>query len=212
MTMVEAIGYLGSVLVALSLSMSNIRRLRWINLFGASIFGVYGVLIGAWPVALLNGFISLMDVFHLYRMSRRSEYFSLLKLQTSPSPFLNRFLDHYRADMAAFMPAFDAACVTHWEGVWVLRNMMPAGLFVYERTATGELRVLLDYVVPAHRDLKNGRWMFRQGLDELFPEGPTRVVTEGGSPEHRRYLKRIGFKPCGEDRYCLETAGRKDPA
>ena len=35
MDLIEAIGYLGSILIALSLTMHNIRWLRWINLAGA---------------------------------------------------------------------------------------------------------------------------------------------------------------------------------
>ena len=53
----ELIGYLASVLVALSLTMRSILRLRLINLLGAAFFTVYGLLITAYPVAFLNGLI-----------------------------------------------------------------------------------------------------------------------------------------------------------
>ena len=65
MTFVEVFGYVGSVLIALSLMMSNIVPLRWINLVGAAIFSSYGLVIHAWPVAILNGFIVLIDIYHL---------------------------------------------------------------------------------------------------------------------------------------------------
>ena len=57
MDILQIIGYTGSVLVAVSLMMSNIVRLRWINLFGAGTFAIYGLLINAYPVFALNGFI-----------------------------------------------------------------------------------------------------------------------------------------------------------
>lgn len=70
MSGVEFYGYLGSVLVAVSLMMSSIVRLRWINLVGAGIFASYGFIIEAWPVAALNGFIVLIDIYHLWKIKR----------------------------------------------------------------------------------------------------------------------------------------------
>ena len=64
MDYLEFIGYAGSVLVAVSLMMSNIVRLRWINLFGAATFSAYGLLINAYPVFALNGFIVLVDLYY----------------------------------------------------------------------------------------------------------------------------------------------------
>ena len=53
----EIIGYSGSILVAVSLMMKNILKLRVINFFGASSFALYGYLVDAYPVLILNSFI-----------------------------------------------------------------------------------------------------------------------------------------------------------
>ncbi|WP_108126394.1 YgjV family protein [Saccharospirillum mangrovi] len=71
MQWLEIYGYLGSALIAISLMMGDIRKLRWINLVGASTFSSYGLMIQAWPVALLNGFIVLIDIVHLWQIYRR---------------------------------------------------------------------------------------------------------------------------------------------
>lgn len=71
MQWLEVYGYLGSVLIAVSLMMGDIRKLRWINLVGAGTFASYGLMIQAWPVALLNGFIVLIDIVHLWQIYRR---------------------------------------------------------------------------------------------------------------------------------------------
>ena len=42
---VEWFGYLGSVIVAVSLTMSSIKKLRWYNFVGAAIFSIYGFVI-----------------------------------------------------------------------------------------------------------------------------------------------------------------------
>ena len=51
----EIFGYVASIIIAISLTMKNIHRLRWWNLFGAIAFSTYGVLIGAWPVGCTVG-------------------------------------------------------------------------------------------------------------------------------------------------------------
>jgi uncharacterized membrane protein YqgA involved in biofilm formation len=42
----ELIGYTGSLLVAISLSMKSLQRLRIVNMAGALFFILYGILIG----------------------------------------------------------------------------------------------------------------------------------------------------------------------
>jgi hypothetical protein len=43
MTGPEILGYVASLLVAASLMMSGVRRLRWINLAGSLAFAAYGL-------------------------------------------------------------------------------------------------------------------------------------------------------------------------
>ena len=51
----ELFGYLGSVLVLVSMLMTSVVRLRIINLIGSAIFATYAILIRSYPTALLNG-------------------------------------------------------------------------------------------------------------------------------------------------------------
>ena len=72
-TIWEWVGYLASVVVAISLMMSNIKKLRWWNLIGAALFVAYGLAIGAIPVALVNFFIVLIDIYYLIKLYREPE-------------------------------------------------------------------------------------------------------------------------------------------
>src|SRR5689334_5703153 len=94
----ELVGYVASALIAISLMMSSIVRLRLINMFGAAVFATYGFLIYAYPVAALNGFIALINVYFLWRMWRAKAYFQLLKLRPD-SDYLRYFLEFYRRDI-----------------------------------------------------------------------------------------------------------------
>ena len=61
----ELLGYLASLFVAISLMMRSLTRLRVINLVGSLLFIAYGLVIGAYPVAVMNTFILLVNLYHL---------------------------------------------------------------------------------------------------------------------------------------------------
>ena len=63
----EMLGYLASVFVAVSLMMRSLTKLRVINLIGALLFTAYGLIIGAFPVAVVNAFIALVNVYYLWQ-------------------------------------------------------------------------------------------------------------------------------------------------
>jgi hypothetical protein len=67
---IELYGYLGSFIIAISLMMSDIRRLRWLNMLGAVVFSSYGFIISAWPVLVLNAFIALINLYHILALYR----------------------------------------------------------------------------------------------------------------------------------------------
>jgi hypothetical protein len=69
MTAVEALGYTASVIVLISLLRESAMRLRVINLVGALTFTVYGLLVDALPVALVNFLIAGIDLWHLRRLA-----------------------------------------------------------------------------------------------------------------------------------------------
>lgn len=68
LTMVEWMGYAASIMVAISLMMKNVVKLRILNSIGALLFVIYGALIGAWPVAGMNLFIVGINVYNLYQL------------------------------------------------------------------------------------------------------------------------------------------------
>lgn len=78
--LLEGLGYLASVLIAISLMMRSIVRLRRINLVGSACFTVYGILIAAYPVAALNFAIALINVYFLWKMSRTKEAFAVVEM------------------------------------------------------------------------------------------------------------------------------------
>ena len=68
----ELLGYMASVFVAVSLMMRSVTKLRVINLVGAVLFTVYGLIIAAYPVAVVNGFIVLVNIYYLQQMHKET--------------------------------------------------------------------------------------------------------------------------------------------
>src|SRR5665647_3755253 len=74
-TMVELIGYAGSVLVVLSFTMRRIIPLRLVSVGGAIVTSVYGLLIHAWPVFITNLIIvgiHALSLIHISEPTRRT--------------------------------------------------------------------------------------------------------------------------------------------
>ena len=74
------IGYLGSLVVLISLLMSSIKKLRWINLVGAVIFAFYGFMIASIPTGFMNVGIAVIDIVFLVMMYKQKDYFRVLPI------------------------------------------------------------------------------------------------------------------------------------
>ncbi|GGY94401.1 MULTISPECIES: YgjV family protein [Shewanella] len=68
---VDVIGYSASLMVALSLMMKDIVRLRWVNLCGCGLFVAYGVAIASWPVVSMNAFGACVNIYYLLKTYRQ---------------------------------------------------------------------------------------------------------------------------------------------
>ncbi len=67
----EYLGYMASALLVASLMMSDVKKLRWLNLAGCIAFSLYGVAIDAFPVAFTNGLLASVNAYHLLKLARR---------------------------------------------------------------------------------------------------------------------------------------------
>jgi hypothetical protein len=189
----EIVGYLGSVLIAASMLMNNIWKLRWLNMSGAIMFGIYGIVIGSLPVILLNSFNTTVNIFFLLQISRKKDFFTLLPLLKMRTLFLEKFLDYYKKDIIKFFPNFDPATITENNGFIILRNVVPVGLFIFEEKSDGIIEIKLDYIIPDYRDFKNASFSFSSQAEQLKQRGFKTFTTTSNIGKHRKYLKKIGF-------------------
>jgi len=191
-SILEYIGYLASVIVLVSLLMSSIKKLRWVNLIGSITFATYGFLIGSLPVGFLNIGTVCINVYYLVKMAKTKDYFKVLELAGS-TVYLNYFLNFYKKDIEQFVKLDDVDIDKSDLSFYILRNVVPAGLFVSTKVDDHTLRVNLDYVVPMYRDFKMGSFIFQNRKDLFLGKGYDTLITSTDNKKHAKYLVKMGF-------------------
>ncbi|HXG58321.1 MAG TPA: hypothetical protein VNL91_04820 [Thermoanaerobaculia bacterium] len=194
----QLLGYAASLLIVTSMLMRSIVRLRMFNLAGAATFSIYGFLIGATPVGVLNLLTASINVVQLVRLRRRREIFRILEVRPD-AQYVSYFLDFQMSDIRRFVPGFrgNAPCDGTPLALFVLRDLVPAGILL--GCIRGErLEVSLDYASPPYRDMKIGRYLFHDEADFFRSRGIREIVSPAGAPVHSRYLEAMGFEPSDE--------------
>jgi hypothetical protein len=197
---ISALGTGASVIVAVSLTLRNVKRLRQINLAGSLAFAAYGWLIGAWPVFGLNVFIVAVNAWYLAKGrldAAKAETFETWFVDAA-DPYLRRFLGHYADDIRRFFPGFDpdplAGTLAGASVAFVLRQTLPVALIAFRRAADGGAAVLLDYAIPDYRDYKSARFFFGVAVRKIAAPGAVLTARAAGKV-HAAYLRRVGFRP-----------------
>ncbi|WP_236579147.1 hypothetical protein [Hydrogenimonas urashimensis] len=196
---IEWLGYLASVVILISLTMASIVKLRWINLVGALLYTIYGLLIHSIPVAFLNFGIVLINIYYLYIFYTAREKFTVVAADID-SELFNHFLQTYREEIEKLVSI--EILKQCQKALYQLRNNEIAGIIAGDRFGD-ILDIKLDFVFPRYRDYKLGEYFFVKH-PELFRErGIKKIFAHARSEEYARYLERIGFRkvPDSTDTY-----------
>jgi len=200
--LLEWLGYVASLIVLISLLMSSVKKLRWINLAGSLLFATYGFLIGSLPVGLMNTGIVLINIYYLIQMQRRLDYFSMVS--TIESDYFNYFLTFYQEDMKTFFDIDERFNDKNNLKVFILRNTVPAGVLVAKEISLDTLEILVDYATPQYRDLKIAKYLYIDKKDFFIEKGYKKLITKKGNEKHQKYLKKIGFNQISNDLFAKE--------
>jgi hypothetical protein len=206
-TVYEVVGYVASALIVLSLAMSSIIRLRIVNLVGAVIFSIYGVLIGSIPVVLTNTIITGLDIWYLRKELRTRE--ELFIIQTAgDDPFLQALVEVFGDDLDSFVQP-DMTLGDADISMVMLRNATAAGVFAGV-TDGSTLQVVADYVAPAYRDHKCGAQLYADGGGRFADLGFR--VLRVPKPDSRQadYFTAMGFELGAGGEMVLTVGGRRD--
>lgn len=220
----EIIGYAASFLVAVSLVMVSIVRLRLINLAGAVTFVVYGALIGSIPIVLTNGFITAVNVYYLQKLLRRNtRAFAYLPAGPEQRQRVEEFLNAYETDIHRYYPLFRRSHVERALGglgtVYLcVKNLKMVGIAAFVPVPKGDeltvpehrqamayiheelfprhtVYMPLDYVAPKYRDIGLVSKLYQRVLAEL--QADTRfivAITDPANATSHKFLRRNGYE------------------
>ena len=196
MVWLEIVGWIGSLLVIVSLTQARVLRFRVLNLLGAVIATGYNAIIGIWPFAVMNGAIAIIDVYWLLRLHRErhdAQVYAVLEVPADDT-VLRHLLDAHAPDIARFHPSFTATDPAPSAAFVVVRGDELVGAVVVRAAGDGIGRVDLDYVTPRYRDFTPGEFVYRDS-GVFAAHGFRRLVVSGPlASESHAYLERVGFR------------------
>ena len=194
MSAVELLGYAATVLVVAAMLMGSVVRLRILNLLGAAAFGVYGVLVHSVPLIVTNVIIVVVHAWKLFQIARHRVDLAVLPASGPSSPLVARFLALHGAEIARTHPEFRLDRVAGADLAYVMRDAAMAGLFVW--TVEGPVvRVHLDFVLPAFRDLRCGLLFVNHHAPQWVGQGTTRLDCPPGGQIRRDRRRAWGLLP-----------------
>ena len=192
---IEAVGYLGSALVVVSMLMTSVMKLRVINTIGSIIFTVYALIIKSYPTALMNAALIAINIYQMLRLRTGGKSYEAVELSPDDR-FLSFFLDHYGEDIAQYAPGFRDAAARADLALMTSCDGNPVGIVLGKKDGDC-LELLVDYVVPAFRDFSVGSYVYVK----LKEAGFARVVWRSDDPEMTEYRGKMNFVRASDGSY-----------
>lgn len=188
--MIEIYGYIGSVLVVVSMLMSSIIKLRVINILGSVISGSYALIIGSFPLVLMNSCLIIINVYNLYKLLKAEQKYDLIDSEADDA-FIGYFVSHYKEDIQKYFPNFAFENSDINKAYIVCCEGNPSNILLGKDNGNGVLDVILDYSTPFYRDCSAGKYLYA-----ALPSKGVKVLqfAQNSSKEHEDYLTKMGFK------------------
>lgn len=198
-TVIEFIGYFGSILVLVSMLMTSVVRLRLINLAGSVIFAVYAIIIRSYPTAFMNLALAGINIYFLIRILKEQKIYDAVRTEMNDGYF-SYLLDRYHDDIKFCFPDFSNENASSDVTYLICCDSDPACLFMGKVVGDGELEVILDYATPVYRDASAGRFLYRQ----LAADGYRSLAFRQRSDVHESFLRKTGYEDKKEKGYVLD--------
>lgn len=187
---VEWFGYFASLVVLISLTMTSIIKLRFINLIGCLLFATFAYFIDSWPTLAMNLGIAAINLYFLYGIYSTKEQFKIVSTNID-SEFLWHFIRHNEQQIT-MQSSIQQLCQAN-QVFYLLRDNNIAGLLIGTVKKDGCFDIYLDYVLPRYRDYKLGAYYFKTHRHFLKEKGVKSLNVTVLDPVHQDYLIKMGF-------------------
>ena len=186
----ELFGYLGSLMVIISMLMTSVVKLRIFNAIGSVISMTYALIVGAYPLAFMNICLLIINVVNLYKLLKTQKEFEIV-VGNGAESMVRAFLDKHHDDILKFFPEYDGSTDDNDVVFMVCCNGTPVGALVGNDMKNGFVTVEIDYAAPAYRNRTVGRYLY-----EHLPEHGVNALmfTDNKTDAHVDYLTKMGFE------------------
>ncbi|TAH55798.1 MAG: hypothetical protein EWM51_00925 [Treponema sp.] len=188
---INLLGYAGSFIILISLTMKSIVKLRWINAAGSLLFVIFAFLTKSTPTIVMNIGIIVIDLWYVFKISKVKADYRLVKAERG-SAFLDFFYELHRKEIVGIFGEDSFAEARGFS--YFVCNGEIAGLFAWKENSPAECQILIDFVTPRYRDTKIGRYFFDRQLPLFREKGYIRFVYNNVGAAHWKYLSKIGFR------------------
>lgn len=186
--LIEVFGYIGSVLVVVSMLMSSIVKLRIVNTIGSIVSGIYALIVGALPLVLMNACLIIINVYNLFKLLKTKQSYDLVEGNTDDA-LVTYFLNRYADDIKTFFPGFEKCSISGKKAYVICCDGNPAGVLVGEEKE-GTIDIFIDYSIPTYRDCSVGAFLYSQ----LPTKNITKILyTRELTDAHVSYMDKMDF-------------------
>lgn len=187
---IEWYGYLASLVVFISLTMSSIIKLRIFNFIGCLIFAHYGMLTGLLPVAVANLSIAIINIYYLYQIYKTKEQFKLVNAEVD-SAYYQHFISINQTEINKQVSLEKLSSVN--TSFYMLRDDNIAGILAGFKEPDGTFTIFVDFVPAKYRDYKLGAYYYNRHPEFLKEKGINVLKTYATDKDHCFYLEKMGF-------------------
>ena len=189
---IEIFGYIGTALVLLSMMMTQVAKLRMVNIAGSVVSMTYAAICSTWPVVFLNFGLIIINSIQLIRLQRLKSFFKVVRVDASDK-CVEYLLEHYSSDIKQYFSETKTG-TSDSSAVFVVFDGAEAVGILAGDLKDGELRVTLDYFSRKYRDGSVAKILY----EKLCESGVERIVATAQTEKHRKYLFKMDFKDSGD--------------
>ena len=173
--------------------------MRVYNFIGCLLFTIYGICIKAWPLAIANGYVALLDAYYMIQLNNDTSRFTIDELGNMGEIYFEKFYKFYEDDIRAFFPDVTYMDLEKNETYVVFRDMIPVGILsLNPDLKNNKAEVLMEYVIPKFRDFKVGSYLFTK-KSYIFTDRKIFILEASSRvPAHQEYLRKVGFEEIGK--------------
>lgn len=169
----EIFGYIGTVLVIISMMMTSFLKFRVINMCGGLISFAYAVFTETWPVALLNVCLICINFVQTMRQLRKNDKFAFSETSASDGAF-KYFISYFKDDVEKFTDNV-VSVLNENDSVYLIFSASRIVGFIAGEKNEARYNVKMCYVIPENRDNDILKSLFaylkKEGIDTLCTDG-----------------------------------------